>query len=359
MPTRTTDACSPSPTAKASRSPIARPRPALDAGAVSVVFSGDRQATLAWPGRTVSLVRHDFRQGADVALQPRTGWWWNPAESGRGFSIEVQGDHMFFAAYMYDGKGNPVWYIADMRMSRPGSYTGPLLQFAGGQTLAGSYRAATPIQAGSLALEVISPEHATLQLDGFSDMPGQPFDIEPQYGKPRAASASPKLWLGSFDKTTVSTYGSRRSVNTIRVPLMTWRQPLASDTGGYPATYAAAGGTVSVTWLQTDEQCTYRGAGQAELFAFSYPEFGDVLASELTVHEDGAYTGEVLQAVPLQMTETCDYGSGPVVRNFMSGQTVVFPFSGTLGDGRMAGTVPASRIADITSSGSWDFARRF
>ena len=26
---------------------------------------------------------------------PENGWWWNPAQSGRGFSIEVQGDTMF------------------------------------------------------------------------------------------------------------------------------------------------------------------------------------------------------------------------------------------------------------------------
>ncbi len=29
---------------------------------------------------------------------PQTGWWWNPAEDGRGFSLEVRGNNLFFAA---------------------------------------------------------------------------------------------------------------------------------------------------------------------------------------------------------------------------------------------------------------------
>ncbi|MCM2326529.1 MAG: hypothetical protein NDI88_01435, partial [Lysobacter sp.] len=32
---------------------------------------------------------------------PETGWWWNPAEDGRGFSLEVQGNNIFFAAFLY------------------------------------------------------------------------------------------------------------------------------------------------------------------------------------------------------------------------------------------------------------------
>src|SRR5262249_34468030 len=28
---------------------------------------------------------------------PQTGWWWNTVEGGRGYSIEVAGDHYFFA----------------------------------------------------------------------------------------------------------------------------------------------------------------------------------------------------------------------------------------------------------------------
>ena len=36
---------------------------------------------------------------------PQTGWWWNPAESGRGFSIESSGNNLFMAAYLYDVSG--------------------------------------------------------------------------------------------------------------------------------------------------------------------------------------------------------------------------------------------------------------
>ena len=34
-----------------------------------------------------------------VPQAPQTGWWWNPVEGGRGYSIETQGNHIFFAAF--------------------------------------------------------------------------------------------------------------------------------------------------------------------------------------------------------------------------------------------------------------------
>ena len=43
---------------------------------------------------------------------PQAGWWWNPAESGRGFFLEWQGGQLLMAGYMYDDNGNPVWYLS-------------------------------------------------------------------------------------------------------------------------------------------------------------------------------------------------------------------------------------------------------
>ena len=41
-----------------------------------------------------------------------SGWWWNPAEAGRGFFIDVREDALRIAACMYDDAGDPVWYAA-------------------------------------------------------------------------------------------------------------------------------------------------------------------------------------------------------------------------------------------------------
>ncbi|NJD88884.1 MAG: hypothetical protein FIB05_12850, partial [Betaproteobacteria bacterium] len=43
---------------------------------------------------------------------PQTGWWWNQAEDGRGYTIESTGSKIFFAAYLYDISGRSTWYIA-------------------------------------------------------------------------------------------------------------------------------------------------------------------------------------------------------------------------------------------------------
>src|SRR4051812_25932188 len=105
------------------------PGTVADAGAVTLHFSDDSHGTLTWPGGTIAIERYAFEHGSSPDFQPMTGWWWNPAESGRGFSIEVQGDHMFLGAYMYDGAGNPLWYVADALMQSESVFTGPLLEF--------------------------------------------------------------------------------------------------------------------------------------------------------------------------------------------------------------------------------------
>jgi hypothetical protein len=336
------------------------PDPAVDAGPVSVVFAGDRQATLTWEGGTIPIIRHDFRQGASTADPPRTGWWWNPAEPGRGFSIELQGEHMFIGAYMYDALGNPVWYVADVLLPTRYIVGGTLLQFAGGQTLTGSYRTpGAPAAAGQLAIEFISPGQAKMVL-----FPAGPearearFDIEPQYGKPRPASASARLWVGGFEETRVSTYGAIRNVTTVRVPLMTWLQPMASDTGGHPALYTIAGGAATVTLRQTDEVCTREGEGHAELFqgdeSDDFPSAG-----ELRLDADGSYTGQIRQAVLVRVTETCNYSSGPVVTNGAYYHTFEYPLRGRLIDGQMTGVSPPSRLAGVTVAGNWNFTPQF
>ena len=42
-------------------------------------------------------------------VEPGTGWYWNPAENGRGFAIERQGDVLFLAGFMYEVSGAQVW----------------------------------------------------------------------------------------------------------------------------------------------------------------------------------------------------------------------------------------------------------
>ncbi len=88
------------------------------AGMVTAAFSDDTHGTITWPGGTISIVRYSFGTGTPD-FQPFTGWWWNPAESGSGYSVELQGDTIFIVGYMYETDGRPVWYLSAGKMSSP------------------------------------------------------------------------------------------------------------------------------------------------------------------------------------------------------------------------------------------------
>jgi hypothetical protein len=95
---------------------------------------------------------------------PKTGWWWNTAEGGRGYSIEVAGNHLFYAAYLYDLSGRSTWYVASGNTSLDGSlFTGSLDAYARGQSLGGSYRGPGPaVSAGTLTLAFADATHGTM-----------------------------------------------------------------------------------------------------------------------------------------------------------------------------------------------------
>jgi alpha-tubulin suppressor-like RCC1 family protein len=139
-------------------------------GNISITFSDATDGTLTWPGGTIPITRYPFATNGlsspPTATQPQTGWWWNPSEGGRGFSIEIQDNTAFVAAYMYDASGNPVWYAAGPATLSSGNvYQGSWTSYAGGQTLTGSYQSPTSTtNAGSLTIQFSSTTAGTLTL---------------------------------------------------------------------------------------------------------------------------------------------------------------------------------------------------
>ncbi|MEO8755581.1 MAG: hypothetical protein ABI624_23195 [Casimicrobiaceae bacterium] len=137
------------------------PSTPVDMGAIAINFSDDTHGTVSWPGGVIPIERQAFGTGAP-ALQLATGWWWNPDESGRGYSVEMQGNNLFVVAFMYDDAGKPVWHYSAGPMTSPTRYEGSWLQFANGQTMTGAYRPpAAPVTIGRLAVEFTSAEDAT------------------------------------------------------------------------------------------------------------------------------------------------------------------------------------------------------
>jgi alpha-tubulin suppressor-like RCC1 family protein len=109
------------------------------AGATFFVGYGSSASSMLAQGTNVSVVNVP----GSVTCQPQapqTGWWWNPAEGGRGFSIEATASKIFMAAYLYDDSGRATWLVASGPTSLDGSlFTGELIGCRGGQTLGGPY----------------------------------------------------------------------------------------------------------------------------------------------------------------------------------------------------------------------------
>lgn len=94
---------------------------------------------------------------------PQTGWWWNPAEGGRGYSIETRGNRLFFAAFHYDESGRPTWNFAGGTTALDGSlFTTDFLSASNGQTLTGPYRLPGLANAGSITLAFSDATNGTM-----------------------------------------------------------------------------------------------------------------------------------------------------------------------------------------------------
>ena len=139
-------------------------------GPISISFTSNTQGTLTWPGGAIPIQRFDIVPGGSAATQPagnpQTGWWWNSSEGGRGFAIEVQGNQMYLAGYMYDAAGNPVWYLTYGAMTGTSTYTGVWQQFGNGQTMNGAFKPSAVVNAnaGSVTIQFSSPTAAMLTL---------------------------------------------------------------------------------------------------------------------------------------------------------------------------------------------------
>src|SRR4030095_3089640 len=116
----------------------------------SMINTGVNRAAVTVPGSLTCL-----------PSAPQTGWWWNPQEDGRGFSIEKRGNNLFFAAFLYDASGRSNWYVSSGPVALEGTlFTGDLPAASGGQTLGGPYQR-FPNLAGAGALNLTFNNEAT------------------------------------------------------------------------------------------------------------------------------------------------------------------------------------------------------
>lgn len=116
---------------------------------------------------------------AATGVPPETGVWWNPAEPGKGFVIERQGNSVLLGSYMYESSGAPVWYLSVLALQYNGSYAGAMTRYSGGQTLEGAYRPpAASTQVASVTLTAQTARTATLVIQPAGGSPAITTPIE-------------------------------------------------------------------------------------------------------------------------------------------------------------------------------------
>lgn len=182
-------------------------------GMVNIAFSehGTKsRTTVDWPGgRSMQAQRFSFGTGGPAlygrAGDPETGWYWNPAKAGQGWAVEVQGDTVFMVMYHYRADGSPTWNLVQGNI-RTGTLTSGFNSYSGGQTLTGSYRAATQQTAlikytlnqfSTCGLSVTYPGRSSVTLSRFR------FGAIPYAGECRA-SYTPSLSNPDAGSTAVA-----------------------------------------------------------------------------------------------------------------------------------------------------------
>jgi len=136
-------------------------------GSVDLQFLSPDRAVMTWPGGTMQIERFPFGSGPrTTGITPESGWWWNPAESGRGFALEAQGDTLFIAGYLYDEAGNPVWLNTYGTLDASNRLVSSWMEFRDGQTLTGPYvpPTLTNPNVGPVTVQFLSSTSAVMTL---------------------------------------------------------------------------------------------------------------------------------------------------------------------------------------------------
>jgi subtilisin family serine protease len=109
--------------------------------------------------------RLDLGAALERLTELETGWWWNEAEPGAGYFVEIRNSTLFLSAYMYREDGSPAWYIANGVYVR-GTFQGVLQEY-GGPAQSDPWRGAKMVaEHGTMMLQSTGVGSARLTLPG-------------------------------------------------------------------------------------------------------------------------------------------------------------------------------------------------
>jgi hypothetical protein len=130
-------------------------------------------------GTQTNQVSQIYLAGNPLVSPVASGWWLDPNDPGRGFAIEERGNTVLLCDCGYTASGPPLWSLATQPGLGAGVFTGPLLEFGDGATLAGSYRPPSVRSTlGSSTLALTGPTGAQL-LEGSAAESAQRFEFSP------------------------------------------------------------------------------------------------------------------------------------------------------------------------------------
>jgi len=101
------------------------------------------------------------------AVLPDSGWYWNPNEPGRGFTVEIQNDTLFLSAYIYNAQRNPIFLVSGGAMSSDTTYAGSVYQTSNGQCPGCPYQGYSETYYGPGSVVFTGPKTAVITINGF------------------------------------------------------------------------------------------------------------------------------------------------------------------------------------------------
>ncbi len=110
---------------------------------------------------------HDPITYLPSTFTPQVGLWWNPAESGSGYNLDLRHGVLVVLVYSFSANGDPLWYIASGPLIA-NTFTGSLDKFRAGQCISCLY-GGMPQGAGSdgtVTIQFQSDTSATMTLPG-------------------------------------------------------------------------------------------------------------------------------------------------------------------------------------------------
>jgi hypothetical protein len=183
------------------------------------------------------LMSLSIASSADAML-PDSGWYWNRAQSGMGYEIEIQNNVLFMSVFMYGDDGHPIWIVTGGPMSSDHTYSGDAIQTDNGWCLDCAYKTPTVVPYGPVTVNFTGPTTATVTIKGVS------IDVErQQFGWDFNDVATPLLgeWALVSGETSFPLYTGERITLSSTAQLSVGKTAVGNRTGESGANDIAIG----------------------------------------------------------------------------------------------------------------------